>query len=215
MRSPILRLVLAAMCIGMCSAHADDATKSTNSAAEKSPAASQPSSPPAASTPQPAPQMLSLAKAIVGKWSISETFEPSEGDSKGGVGYGEEVWRSGPGGFTLMEEERNHTPRGEVFLIALHWWDREKGAFRGLLCTSGDPQGCDLETATGAAIQWDGRKLVIDMAFSQKNGKKRFWHEVFTDFTANSFTQTGDIGEAGEPPKRWITIHATRVATGN
>jgi hypothetical protein len=52
-------------------------------------------------------------------------------------------------------------------------------------------------------------------AFSQKSGKKRLPHEVFTDFTANSFTQTGDIGEAGAALNRWITIHATRVAPGN
>jgi hypothetical protein len=97
----IVRLMLAAMCMGMCGAHADDATKPTNSAVGRSAAASNPSPPPAA------------------------------------------------------------------------------------------------------------------RAFSQKSGKKRLRHEVFTDFTANSFTQTGDIGEAGAALNRWITIHATRVAPGN
>jgi len=35
---------------------------------------------------------------------------------------------------------------------------------------------------------------------------------VFSDFTPNSFTQTGDMGEAGGPLKRVLIIHATRIA---
>jgi uncharacterized protein DUF4440 len=44
-----------------------------------------------------------------------------------------------------------------------------------------------------------------------RNGKKLLWHEVFSDITNTSFTQTADIGEKGGPLKRWLTIHATRA----
>jgi hypothetical protein len=53
-------------------------------------------------------------------------------------------------------------------------------------------------------------RFVIDMEFST-NDKRMMWHEVFTDFTPTSFTQTGDIGEVGGPLKRSITIHATKI----
>ena len=80
-------------------------------------------------TPQPAPEMQSLTKALAGKWSTMYKFEPGGMVPEGGDGDGEEVWRTGPGGFTLMEEEHVRTPRGEVFLLALHWWIRARIAF--------------------------------------------------------------------------------------
>jgi ketosteroid isomerase-like protein len=52
--------------------------------------------------------------------------------------------------------------------------------------------------------------LVIHTEFP-RDGKNFVWHEVFSDITATSFTQTADIGEKGGPLKRWVTIHATRV----
>jgi hypothetical protein len=36
---------------------------------------------------------------------------------------------------------------------------------------------------------------------------------VFCDFTSNSFTQTGDMGEVGGPLKRVLIIHATRIGS--
>ena len=44
-------------------------------------------------------------------------------------GDGEEIWRPGPGGFTLLEEGRNRTPYGERFLLALAWWTNEPTVF--------------------------------------------------------------------------------------
>lgn len=49
------------------------------------------------------------------------------------------------------------------------------------------------------------------MKFTE-NGKKMAFREVFFDTTATSFGQTADMGEAGGPLKRWVTIHATKVA---
>jgi hypothetical protein len=156
-----------------------------------------------------APQMQSLIKVIAGRWSISEKLEPSEATPNGGVGEGEEIWRPGPGGFTLLEEEHIRTPYGERFLLSLQWWDKSTNSFHGMLCNGSGPAGCNLES-TKSVLNWDGKRYVIDMEFSSHD-KKMMWHEVFTDFTATSFTQTGDIGEVGGPLKRSITIHATKI----
>jgi hypothetical protein len=45
-----------------------------------------------------------------------------------------------------------------------------------------------------------------------EGGKKMLWHEVWSEFTANSFTQTGDMGEVGSPLKRVVTIQGSKVA---
>lgn len=160
-----------------------------------------------------APEMQSLIKVLAGRWSISEKLEPSEATPNGGVGEGEEIWRAGPGGFTLLEEEHISTPYGERFLLSLQWWDKSTNSFRGMLCNGSGQAGCNLES-TKSVLKWDGRSYVIDMEFSSHD-KRMMWHEVFTDFTPTSFTQTGDVGEVGGPPKRSITIHAMKIGEVN
>jgi hypothetical protein len=160
--------------------------------------------------PQPAPEMQSLEKALAGRWSITEEFEPDEWTPNGGTGYAEELWRRGPGGFTFMEEIHDEGTAGKSFGLALSWWDHSKG-IQGIWCDGANPKGCDLQSATsGFGPKWDGKQLVVDMEFP-RNGKKLAWHEVFSDITSTSFVQTADIGEKGGALKRWVTIHATRV----
>ncbi len=171
-----------------------------------------------AATPQPAAPLLSLEKALGGTWAITETFAPSteNADSietpNGGTGHGVEVWRSGPGGYTFMEEERNATPQGDVFIVGYMWWDATKQAFGGMECNSQWPRGCDLDAALSRVVlDWDGSRLVVDFK-SAKDPKRLAWHEVFFNITANSFDQTGDVGMPDGTLKRWVTIHATRLA---
>jgi len=142
---------------------------------------------------------------------MTEKFEPDEWTPTGGTGEGEEVWRSGPGGFTLMEEVHWNDPSGKTFYgLALMWWNASKG-FQGIWCESDNPNGCDLAGAGTGSCKWQNNQLVIDTEF-ERHGKKFAWHEVFSDITPTSFTQTADIGEKGGSLKRWLTIHATRVA---
>jgi len=165
---------------------------------------------PSGSAPQPAPEMQGLESALAGRWSITEKFEPDEWTPNGGTGYGEEVWRRGPGGFTFMEEIHDHTAFEEGYGLGLSWWDKTKG-LQGLWCINTNQQGCDLQNVqSGFGPKWDGRQLVVDMEFP-RNGKTLAWHEVFSDITPTSFVQTADIGEKGGPLKRWLTIHATKV----
>ncbi|MGA7222966.1 MAG: hypothetical protein WBX16_08920 [Candidatus Acidiferrales bacterium] len=167
------------------------------------------SSPPNA--PQPAPEIQSLEKAFVGKWSTTYDFEPGGMSPAGGTGTGEEVWRTSPGGYVLMEEEQVRAPFGEEFLIAFHWWDKNTNSLRGMLCNNSGPAACDLNSYYNSSLKWDGKQLTIDMEFPE-NGKKMMWHEVWSGITATSFTQTGDMGEVSGTLKRAVTIHGTKVA---
>jgi hypothetical protein len=124
----------------------------------------------AAANPTPPSEMLSLTKALSGSWAIDEKFAPidsnqdSIGTPEGGTGHGAEVWRSGPGGFTFMEEEHNYTPAGEVFIVGYMWWDAVQKRFGGMECNSQWPQGCDLHSAASlVALYWDGKQLVVDI----------------------------------------------------
>jgi len=159
----------------------------------------------------PSPEMQSLAKAFVGRWSTTYKFEPGGMATNGGTGKGEEVWRTGPGGYTLMEEEHVQAPFGEVFLFALHWWDKSTNSLRGMLCNNSGPATCNVDSYFNSSLKWDGKQLVIEMQFPQ-GGKKMLWHEVWSEFTANSFTQTADMGEVGGPLKRVVTIQGSKIA---
>jgi hypothetical protein len=78
-----------------------------------------PANPPAA---QPPADVQSLAKALAGTWSIAVRFGQNESipnvvsktEQSGGVARGEEVWRPGPGGFTLIDEEEKKMPNETV-----------------------------------------------------------------------------------------------------
>jgi len=161
--------------------------------------------------PPPQAEMQSLARALVGKWSTTYKFEPSGKSSSGGTGTGEEVWRTGPGGYVLMEEEHIRAPYGERFLFALHWWDKSTNSLRGMLCNNSGPAACNVDSYFNSSIKWDGKRLVIDLQFPQ-DGKKMLWHEIWSDITDTSFTQTGEIGEVGSPLRLAVSIHGTKTS---
>jgi len=58
-----------------------------------------------AQTTRPSPELQSL-KALSDQWSLAVKFEPNPEVPDGLVATGEEPWRAGPGGFTVLEEER-------------------------------------------------------------------------------------------------------------
>ena len=163
---------------------------------------------------QPAPKMQSLEKALKGSWSTTYEFAPGGISPTGGSGTGEENWRTGPGGYVLMEEEHVHTPSEEMFLIAFHWWDNTTKTLRGMLCNNSGPAACDFNTYSNSSLNWDGKQLTIDMGFPQGD-KKMTWHEVWSGITATSFTQIGEMGEVGSPLKRAVTINGTKSGDRN
>lgn len=162
-------------------------------------------------TTAPVPEMQSLAKTLGGKWSTTYEFEPGGPSPNGGTGTGEEIWRTGPGGYVLMEEEHVSGTIGEVYLVAFQWWDKNTHSLHGMLCDNSGPAACDLNSYSNSSLKWDGKQLIIDVEFPQ-NGKKMLWHEVWSEISSTSFTQAGDMGEVGGSLKRVVTIHGTKVA---
>src|SRR5690349_23309807 len=75
------------------------------------------------SAPQPSAEIQSLTKALTGEWSLSVKFEPSASAPNGLANTGEETWRPGPGGFTLLEEEHLRFPETDAFLLGIIWWN--------------------------------------------------------------------------------------------
>ncbi len=197
MKSSFLCLVLiAAMLAGIRVAQTQQATK------DKTPPASQ-------SASQPSPEMQSLIKALSGRWSLTVQAAGSAIPSKG-----EETWHPGPGGLTFIEEETLNIPGHDVFLLGVLWWDGNTKSFHGMECNNGLAYVCDLKGAlTDINLQWDGKQLVLTEQETH-NGKKSVWHEVFSEITKTSFTQTGDSTDADGHSTRLLTIHATRIAEG-
>ncbi|HXY30483.1 MAG TPA: hypothetical protein VEI06_07215 [Gemmatimonadaceae bacterium] len=165
------------------------------------------------SSPQPSPELQSLTKALAGRWATTYAFTPPSPTAADSTGRGEEVWRPGPGGFTLLEEEHISTASRDEFLIAIQWWDSSAHRLRGMLCNNSGPSTCDVDSYTNSTLTWDGRQLVIDLRFSRKD-KRMVWHEVWSDITPTSFTQTGDVGEVGGTLTRVVAIRGTRVPEG-
>lgn len=157
----------------------------------------------------PSPELQSLTKALAGKWSLDVKLESHTGGSET---QGEETWRPGPGGFTLLEEEHLRMPQGDLFLLGILWWDTTTKNFHGMECQNLLPYTCDLKGALNdITMSWDGRQFAIEEQETH-NGKKSIWHEVWSDITQTSFTQTGESEEPGGARKRFFTVHATRVA---
>ena len=165
-------------------------------------------------TPQVPPEIQSLATALSGEWSLSVKWEPDASMPNGLVDTGEENWRAGPGGYTLLEEEHLRIPQGDLFLLGVVWWNSATKKLQGMECQNRLPYTCDVKGALNdITMSWDSKQFVIDEMETSNTGKKSMWHEVWSDITPTSFTQTGEYGEPGGPRKRLFTIHATRVTT--
>lgn len=80
--------------------------------------------------PHPAPEMQRLVNSLSGTWSISEQYEPSERMPNGGVGEGEEVWRSGPGGLSLIEEYHSKNAFGKISGRTVTSWNGKAQGYR-------------------------------------------------------------------------------------
>lgn len=160
---------------------------------------------------QPSQELQNLTKALSGEWSLSVKFEPNASIPNGLTNTGTETWRAGPGGFALLEEEHLQMPKGDLFLLGTIWWNAQTHSFHGMECQNLLPYTCDVKgSLTDITMSWDGKQFAIE-ELETHNGKKSMWHEVWSDITPTSFTQTGESSDPGGPRKRLFTIHATRV----
>ncbi len=161
-------------------------------------------------SPRPAPAMVSLTKALAGTWTTTYDTFISDVPTADSTARGEVVWEVGPGGFTLLEKEHVSTASGEQFLLLIVWWDDSTHRLRAMRCDNSGAEACDVTSHANSTLSWDGKALVLDFGFVDGSRQMR-WHGVWSDITATSFTETGDVGEAKGTLKRVLTGHAMRV----
>jgi hypothetical protein len=170
-------------------------------------ASAQSSGAAAPSPPQPSPEIKRLVEALSGTWSITLKIEPNESLPKGGGGKGEEVWKPGPGGLSLIEDYHSTGDEGEISGWGVAWWDNHAQRYQVTWCDSGNPGGC---AVIKHGAKWEGSKVVA-MDEWQENGKMVTLKEVFSDITPTSFKQTLYQGESGAELKMFLSILAVKV----
>jgi hypothetical protein len=169
-----------------------------------SPKAGQPS--PASSTKmsQPSQQMQRLLAVFSGKWIYQFKYEPNETRPNGGTSEGEAVFRPGPGGLSMLEDEA----AGDTSGMSVTWWDEKAQGYRAIWCDNKIPDGC---IVMARLAKWEGDQFVLGDEFI-KDGKKFVFREAISDITPTSYTQTLSQGEVGKELKRLVTIHATKAS---
>jgi hypothetical protein len=148
-----------------------------------------------------------VLRAFEGTWSITEDLAPDATSPNGGKGQGHEVWRPGPGGYSVVEEYQSREGSRDISGLGVLWWDEAAQGFRTIWCDSTNPGGC---ISFKNVIHWEGSNLVLVENYEIK-GKKFTFKEVFGDMTPQSFTQTLYGAEAGAPLKVDQVIYAKRV----
>jgi len=155
---------------------------------------------------QPSPEMQKLLNTFLGTWLVTEEVEASETMPNGGAGQGEEVYRLGPGGASIIEEIHLKEPSGGISGLGVGWWDQQAQGYRAVWCDSENPRGC---IVMAYLAKWEGDQFILRDEF-ERNGKKFNFKEGFSEITPTSFTQTLYQGEAGKDLKRLLTIPATK-----
>src|SRR5213593_4596580 len=72
--------------------------------------------------PKPAPEMKEL-RDLIGSWTTDEQFEASPWMPSGGTGTGVNTVRLGPGGFTVLMEQRSKSAMGSFTGHGVFTWD--------------------------------------------------------------------------------------------
>jgi hypothetical protein len=161
---------------------------------------------------QPTAEMQSLIKAFSGHWSLKLKFEPSKETPQELEGTGDETWHAGPEGLTLTDEEVFTAGPRTIVIVGILWRELKTKEFRAMDCDNQNPHTCDLKGALDdVVVHWTGSELTIDEKELSAQGKMMTSRIVWSDITANSFTETGFLGPPGGPFQKAMTIHATRA----
>jgi hypothetical protein len=158
----------------------------------------------ATADPKPDPQMENLLRAFEGTWLIKEKLAPDATSPNGATGEGRMVWRSGPGGYSVIEDYQSKQGTRAITGLGVFWWDEAAQGYRHIWCDNTNPGGC---INFKNVARWDGSQLVL-LEDYELNGKKFTFKEVFGDITATAFTQTLFGGESGKELKVDQTIRA-------
>lgn len=165
-------------------------------ATKKSTAAAGPS------MPKPSAEMKEL-RELIGTWTSDEKFEPSPFMPSGGTGAGTNTARLGPGGFSVLMEQRSKSAMGAFSGHGVFTWDPNEKAYKFFWADSMTP-GVVMETG-----HKEGENLVLTgETFMQ--GKKMATKDVMSDRSPSSYTLTSYMND-GSGEKQMMTIKFTKV----
>ena len=150
--------------------------------------------------PKPAPEMKEL-RALIGSWITDEAFEASA-MGPAGTGTGTNTVRSGPGGFSVLIEQRSKGSLGAFSGHGVYSWDPNQKVFKVAWVDSMTP---GLQTETGHK---EGGTLVFT-GESMMAGKKVKVRDVWSDFTPTSHTLTS-YSDDGSGEKKVMTVKFTK-----
>jgi hypothetical protein len=144
---------------------------------------------------------------MLGTWATQLKYAPGPSTPNGAMTSGQEVWRIGPGGTSLIEEYFEENAKGGFREFTIAWWDEQAQGQRFLACDNERMHGC--EVSRGVA-RWEGSSLVYTEE-SKQDGAKLVRQEIFTDITPTSFTQLLKEGPTIAALRTTLTIHARKL----
>ena len=151
--------------------------------------------------PAPAPEMKEL-RDMVGVWTTAEKFEPSPWMPAGGTASGVNTARLGPGGFSVIIDQRSKSAMGPFTGHGVLTWDPNDKVYRFVWVDSMSP-GAVFETG-----RKDGDRLVLTGEATMM-GKKMAVKDVIGDRTPTSYTLTSYMND-GSGEKKMMSIRFTK-----
>jgi hypothetical protein len=150
---------------------------------------------------KPSPEMKEL-RYLIGTWNTDEKFEASPMMPNGGSATGVNTVRSGPGGFSVLMEQRSKSAMGSFTGHGVMSWDPESKAYKFAWTDSMTP-GMMLETGhlEGANVVFQGEVSMMGKRFTVK--------DVISDRMPTSYTLTSYMND-GSGEKKIMTIKATK-----
>ena len=153
--------------------------------------------------PTPAPEMKEL-RDMIGVWTTDEKFEPSPMMPPGGTATGTNTARLGPGGFSVLIDQRSKSAMGPFVGHGVFTWDPNDKVYRFTWVDSMTP-GVVIETG-----RKDGDRIVLT-GEAAVMGKKVAIKDVIADRTPTSYTLTSFMND-GSGEKKIMTIRFTKQA---
>jgi hypothetical protein len=167
--------------------------------------AQQPLAPMTAAESASGPEMQRLARALVGTWNATETFERNESHPNGAGRKGTAEISVGTGGTTLIEDYHTDGSAGKLDFLAVIWWDQETKLYGFFTCGNGHTTAC----RTRGTARWDRDSFVNEYDLEIK-GSKTKWRDSFSQITPTSFTLIAAMKSADGTMKPMITTKYTR-----
>ncbi len=150
--------------------------------------------------PKPASEMKDL-RALVGIWNTELTFEQTP-MMPAGTSTGTNTVRLGPGGFTVLLEERSKGSLGTSSGHGVLTWDPKENAYKTYWSDSMTP-GVTISTG-----HKEGENIVYTSEVMM-GGKKMSIRDVVSDRTPTSYTLTEFMND-GSGEKKSMTIKFTK-----